>query len=109
MQRPRRGAAYWLAPLGLLSLLSYRPQDHQTRDCTTHPGLGSSPSMPCRLAYARSYEVIFSNGGSLFSKGSSLGQVDIKAASTQRESPSFMVPCLKNQTALRSPLPWHPE
>lgn len=93
----------------MVGLLSYRPQDHQTRDCTTHPGLGSSPSMPCRLAYARSYEVIFSNGGSLFSKGSSLGQVDIKAASTQRESPSFMVPCLKNQTALWSPLPWHPE
>jgi hypothetical protein len=29
MQRPRRGVAYWLAPHGLLSLLSYRIQDHQ--------------------------------------------------------------------------------
>jgi hypothetical protein len=28
MQRPRRGAAYWLAPHGSLSLLPYRTQDH---------------------------------------------------------------------------------
>ena len=27
-QRPWRGATYWLAPHGLLSLLSYRTQDH---------------------------------------------------------------------------------
>ena len=31
MQRPWRGAAYWLAPYVLLSLLSYRPQNHQPR------------------------------------------------------------------------------
>jgi hypothetical protein len=31
MQRPWRDAAYWLAPHGLLSLLSYRTQDHQPR------------------------------------------------------------------------------
>ena len=36
MQRPWRGAAYWLAPRGLLSLLSSRIQDHQPRDDTTH-------------------------------------------------------------------------
>jgi hypothetical protein len=29
MQRLWRGAAYWLAPCGLLSLLSYSIQDHQ--------------------------------------------------------------------------------
>jgi hypothetical protein len=40
MQRPWRGAAYWLASPGLLSLLSYRTQDHQARDGTTHNGLG---------------------------------------------------------------------
>jgi hypothetical protein len=34
-------AAYWLAPHGLLSLLSYRTQDHQPRNTTTHNGLGS--------------------------------------------------------------------
>ena len=30
MQRPWRGAAYWLVPQGLLSLLSYRIQDHSS-------------------------------------------------------------------------------
>jgi hypothetical protein len=35
-----RDAAYWLAPHGFLSLLSYRTQDHQPRDVTTHNGLG---------------------------------------------------------------------
>jgi hypothetical protein len=34
------GAAYWPAPHGLLSLLSYRTQDHQPRDGNTHNGLG---------------------------------------------------------------------
>jgi hypothetical protein len=34
------GAAYWLAPHGLLSLFSYGIQDHQPRDGTTHNGLG---------------------------------------------------------------------
>jgi hypothetical protein len=29
MQRPWRGAAYWVASLGMLSLFSYRTQDHQ--------------------------------------------------------------------------------
>jgi len=43
MQRPRRDAAYWLASPGLLSLLSYRTQDHQPRDGTTHNGLGPPP------------------------------------------------------------------
>ena len=44
MRRPWTGAAYWLTPHGLLSLLSYRPQDHQPRDGTTHNGLGSLQS-----------------------------------------------------------------
>jgi hypothetical protein len=35
------GAAYWLAPPGLLCLLSYRIQDHQPRDGPTHNGLDS--------------------------------------------------------------------
>jgi hypothetical protein len=38
MQRPWRGAAYWLAPHGLLSMLSYRTQDLQPRGRTTHNG-----------------------------------------------------------------------
>ena len=40
MQRPWKGAAYWLALHGLLSLLSYRTQDHQPRDGTAHSELG---------------------------------------------------------------------
>jgi hypothetical protein len=43
MQRPWRGAAYWLASPGLLSLLFYRTHDYQPRDGTTHNGLGSLP------------------------------------------------------------------
>ena len=45
MQRPWRGAAYWLAPHGLLSLLSYRNLDHQPRDGITHNSLGPPPSV----------------------------------------------------------------
>jgi hypothetical protein len=36
MQRPWRDVTYWLASPGLLSLLSYRTQDYQSRDGTTH-------------------------------------------------------------------------
>jgi hypothetical protein len=36
MQRPWRDVTYWLASPGLLSLLSYRTQDYQPRDGTTH-------------------------------------------------------------------------
>jgi hypothetical protein len=38
MERPWRDVLYWLASRGLLSLLSYRIQDYQTRDGTTHKG-----------------------------------------------------------------------
>ena len=38
MQRSWRDAASWLASPGLLSLLSYRTQDYQPRDSTTHKG-----------------------------------------------------------------------
>ncbi|EGW08526.1 hypothetical protein I79_016318 [Cricetulus griseus] len=37
-------AAYWLAPHDLLSLLSYRTQDHLPRDGSTHNGLCPTPS-----------------------------------------------------------------
>ena len=36
-------AAFCLAPHGLLSLLSYRTQDHQPRDGTTYHGWGPPP------------------------------------------------------------------
>jgi hypothetical protein len=38
MQKPWRDVPYWLAFPGLLSLLSYRTQDYQPRDGTTHKG-----------------------------------------------------------------------
>jgi hypothetical protein len=38
MQRPWRDVTYWLASPSLLSLLSYRTQDYQPRDGTTHKG-----------------------------------------------------------------------
>jgi hypothetical protein len=38
MQRPWRDVTYWLASPGLLSLLSYRTQDYQPMDGTTHNG-----------------------------------------------------------------------
>jgi len=40
LQRPWRDVTYWLPSPALLSLLSYRTQDHQPRDGTTHNGLG---------------------------------------------------------------------
>jgi hypothetical protein len=39
------GAAYCLTPHGLLSLLSYRTQDHQPRHGATYNGLGPLPSV----------------------------------------------------------------
>jgi len=40
IQSPWRGAAYWLASPGFLSLLSHRTQNHQPWDGTTHNSLG---------------------------------------------------------------------
>jgi hypothetical protein len=36
MQRPWWGVGYWIASHGLLRLFSYRTQDYQPRDGTTH-------------------------------------------------------------------------
>ena len=38
VQRPWRDVLYWLISTGLLSMLSYRTQDYQPRDGTTHNG-----------------------------------------------------------------------
>jgi hypothetical protein len=43
MQKPWRDAAYWLAYPGLLSLLSYRTQNHQPTNGTTHNDQGLLP------------------------------------------------------------------
>jgi len=76
MQRPWRDAAYWLASPGLLSLLSYRTQDHQPRDGTTHKG----PSHPWSLIEKMPYSWIswrhYLKGGSFLCDNSSCCQVD---------------------------------
>ena len=46
------GATYWLAHNGLLGLLSYKIQDHQCRDGTTHNGLCSSLSQVKKMFYS---------------------------------------------------------
>jgi hypothetical protein len=56
MQRPWKGASYWLVLHGLPSLLSYRTQDHQPRYGPTHNRLGpphqsQMKKMPYSLAY----------------------------------------------------------
>jgi hypothetical protein len=43
MHRPWRDILYWLASLGLLSLLFYRTQDCQPRDGTTPMGWAIPP------------------------------------------------------------------
>jgi hypothetical protein len=45
MQRPWRNVAFWLAPHGLLTLLSCRTQDHHSRDGTTQNALGPPSSI----------------------------------------------------------------
>ena len=52
MHRSWRGAAYWLSPHGLLSLLFYRTQDHQPKGGSTFNGLHQSltKKMNYRLA-----------------------------------------------------------
>jgi hypothetical protein len=44
-QKLYRGAAYWVAPYSLLSLLSYRAQDIQPRHATAHSVLSPLPSI----------------------------------------------------------------
>jgi hypothetical protein len=45
MKRPWRGAAYWLITHGLLRLLSYRTQHHQTRNGSSHKRIGPLSSV----------------------------------------------------------------
>ena len=72
MQRPWKGAAYWLAPHGFLSLLSYRSQDHSPGMA---PSSHQSPTkkMPYNLILWRH----LLNWVFLLSDNSSLCRVDI--------------------------------
>jgi hypothetical protein len=55
MQRPWRDVTYWLASPGLLSLLSYRTQDYQPRDGTTHHEPSSLDHKPRKCLTAGSH------------------------------------------------------
>jgi hypothetical protein len=82
MQKPWRDVTYWLASPGLLSFLSYRIQDYQPRDGTTHKG----PFPPCSLIKKMPYSWIswkdFLTRSTFLWDKSCLCQVDIKPAST---------------------------
>ena len=84
MQRPWRGAAYWLALHGLLSQLSYRTQYHQPSDGPTHDGLGPPPSITNLENALQSHlmEAFFSVEAPSF-QITLLCQADIKLASTE--------------------------
>jgi hypothetical protein len=67
----------------LLSLLSYRIQDDQPRDGTTHNGLGLPLwSLIEKMPYSWISWRHFIKGGSFFCDNSSVRQVDTKPAST---------------------------
>jgi hypothetical protein len=63
-QRPWRAAAYCLVPHDLLSLLSYKTQDHLFTGGTVSSGLDiSHQSIPYRLAHRQPDGGIFLNQG----------------------------------------------
>ena len=80
MQRPWRCATHWFIPYGLLSLISYRSQDHHTpvmetprTDCVL-----PHQSLIKKISYRQILWRYFLNWGSLLSDDSSLCHVDIK-------------------------------
>jgi hypothetical protein len=59
MQKPWRDAAYWLAPPGLLNLLSYRTQEHQPMGVSTHRGLAlSHQSLVKKMLYRLAHSTL---------------------------------------------------
>jgi len=52
------GAAFWLVPYDLLSLLADSTQDHQLRDGTTHNGLGPPTSITKKIPHRLVYSLI---------------------------------------------------
>jgi hypothetical protein len=58
MQKPWRSDVYWLAPYGLLSLLSYSTQDHLPRGVTAHRELGP----PTLIVFSENTLQFFSTG-----------------------------------------------
>jgi hypothetical protein len=76
MQRPWWDITYWLASPGLLSLLSYRTQDYQPRDGTTHKGPSHSWSVIEKMPYNCISWRRFPNWSSFLCDNSGLCQVD---------------------------------
>jgi hypothetical protein len=76
MQRPWRDVTYCLASPGLLSLLSYKTQDYQTRDGTTHNDFSHPLSLIVKMPYSWISWRHFLKGGSFLCDNSSLCQVD---------------------------------
>lgn len=60
IQSPLRDAAYWLGPNDLLSLLSYKTQNHQPKNGTTHNGPGPPHQSLRECLTAESYGGNFS-------------------------------------------------
>ena len=76
MQSPWRGAAYWLAPHGLLSLLSYRTQDYQPSNGATHNGPSQAWSPIEKMPYSWISWRHFLKGSFILCDNSTLCQVD---------------------------------
>jgi hypothetical protein len=76
VQRPWRSAAYWFASPDLLSLLSYRTQDYQPRDSTTHNGPFHLDHKLRKCPYSWISWRHFLKGGSFLCENSNLYQVD---------------------------------
>ena len=100
-QRPWRSVAYWIAPRGLLSLPSYRTQDHQPR--MVPPTMGWAP--PHQTLIRKMLSGLPStqyNGGIFLTEipyDFSLYQVNIKLSSTQHIHGTELheKPCLGKQ------------
>jgi hypothetical protein len=70
------GCSLLAASPGLLSLLSYRTQDYQSRDGTTHKGPSPTWSLIEKMPYSWISWRHFLKGGSFLCDNSSLCQVD---------------------------------
>jgi len=83
IQRPWSGAVYCLTSHGVFSLLSYRTQDHQPRDDTTHMYWSLLHwSLIKKMPYSCMLWMHFLNWSFLLSDNSSLHQIDIKLVGT---------------------------
>lgn len=72
MQRPRRGAVYWLAPRSFLSLPSNRTQDRYPRDGSTPGEAGPPPSITKTTPYSQTLWRHFLSRGSFLLDNSQL-------------------------------------